>query len=119
MIRKKVALILVALLTLASPALASMSGTDWLNRVELLRGTEPGAEAPWIKATVEKIDQQGGEVTVKHDAIPKIDMPAMSMTFPIADRAHLTKMKAGDTMEFQAANQGGVVRIVNVRMNHR
>lgn len=75
-------------------------------------------QGAWIKAKVEKIDLQGGEVTVNHDAIPKIDMPAMSMTFPIADRGHLSKMKAGDTLEFQAANQGGVVRIVNVRMNH-
>ncbi|MBX9934613.1 MAG: copper-binding protein [Methylobacterium sp.] len=118
MTRSKIALMFVALLAFASPALASMSGTDWLNRVELLRGKEPGAEAPWIKAKVETIDPQSGEVTIKHDAIPKIDMPAMSMTFPIADRVHLTKMKAGDTMEFQAANQDGVVRIVNVRMNH-
>lgn len=115
---KKSVLALAVALLLGTPAWASESAVQWLTRIETMRKKEPGAEAPWVVARVQSIDAQRGEVTIRHEAIPSIDMPAMTMTFPLADRAHLREMKAGDTMRFQAANQGGVVRIVSVRMEH-
>jgi Cu(I)/Ag(I) efflux system protein CusF len=45
-------------------------------------------------------------------------MPAMTMTFPVQDTAHLRMLKPGDQVQIQAADVGGTVKVVNVRMQH-
>lgn len=99
--------------------LASMSGVDWLNRIEMLQKSQRQAgERPWVRAQVRNVNLQRGELTISHGEIKSIDMPAMSMTFPVADTNHLRMVKVGDEVEVQAADQGGVVRIVTIRMGH-
>ena len=107
-------------LTHAQTQLASMSGVEWLNHIERLqKGGGSGApERPWVAAEVRKVDPRASEMTIAHGAIPSIDMPAMTMTFPVQDAAHLRMLKSGDRVEVQAANVGGTVKIVNVRMRH-
>lgn len=99
--------------------LASMSGVDWLNRIELLQKSQRQAgERPWVRAQVRNVNLRNGELTISHPEIKSIDMPAMTMTFPVADRSHLSMVKVGDEVDIQAANQGGVVQIVAIRMGH-
>lgn len=43
------------------------------------------------------------------------NMPAMTMTFPLKDSNDLTTHKAGDTIQFQIGQDGGVVKIIHVR----
>lgn len=99
--------------------LASMSGVDWLNRIELLqRSQRQAGERPWVRAQVRNVNLRNRELTISHPEIKSIDMPGMTMTFPVADRSHLSMVKVGDEVDIQAANQGGVVQIVAIRMGH-
>lgn len=102
-----------------SPTLASMSGVEWLQHIERLRGVQGNTTGPlWIPVQVASVDNQRQQLTISHGEIKSIGMPAMTMTFALADPAHLRMLKPGDTVDIQAANQGGVVRITDVRMRH-
>ena len=103
----------------AQTQLASMSGTDWIKQIELLRPKQKDpSERPWVSSEIKKIDVPGNQLTIAHGAIPSINMPAMTMTFPVQDSAHLRMLKPGDQVQIQAADIGGTVKIVNVRMQH-
>lgn len=103
----------------AQTQLASMSGPDWLKQIELLRPKQKDpSERPWVSSEVKKIDLPGNQLTIAHGAIPSINMPAMTMTFPVQDTAHLRMLKPGDQVQIQAADVGGTVKVVNVRMQH-
>ncbi len=48
-----------------------------------------------IRGTVVRVDQQDGQVTLQHDAIPGL-MEAMTMPYPVTDRAALSELHPGD-----------------------
>lgn len=51
-------------------------------------------------ATVVKVDPGTGKVTLKHGAIKKLDMDAMTMGYPVADKGMLAGLKPGDRVTF-------------------
>ena len=51
-------------------------------------------------AVVQKIDQAGGVIVLKHGDIPNLAMPAMTMGFDVADRKMLDALKPGDKVRF-------------------
>ncbi|GJE04131.1 MULTISPECIES: copper-binding protein [Methylobacterium] len=103
----------------AQTQLAYMNSVDWLRQMEQLRPKQKDpSERPWISSEVKNVDLSGNQLTIAHGAIPSINMPAMTMTFPVQDTAHLRMLKPGDQVQFQAAEIGGTVKIVNVRMQH-
>ncbi len=122
MLRSKFRLALGLALALASataPAVAGMSTTDWLIRVERMKKnpTDP-QERLWVAVNVEKVNAAARKITISHQAIPSIAMPAMTMTFAVADTTHLAMLHTGDAVDIQVANQSGVVQIVDFRMQH-
>lgn len=98
----------------AAPAFASESAVDWLNRVSQSRRSSTD-QAPWVAGEIVAVHPRGAKLTLAHEAIPAADMPAMTMTFPVAYTALLDQVRTGEAVDVQAANQGGVVRIVNIR----
>ena len=63
--------------------------------------------APLSDGTVKKIDQTAGEVVIQHGPLDSIGMPPMTMGFGVADKAWLSKLKAGDRIRFAAEMRGG------------
>lgn len=59
------------------------------------------------QAEVLRIDQIGGEITLKHGPLKKLDMPAMTMDFKVKDLAMLEHIKKGDKVNFVAENIDG------------
>jgi len=55
---------------------------------------------------VRRVDPAGGKVTIKHDAIKALDLPAMTLVYE-ADPALLAKIKAGDKVRFTAVRKDG------------
>lgn len=53
-------------------------------------------DAPFVKAEVVKADAASGMVTLKHEDIPNLDMPGMTMEFAVANKKLLKGVKAGD-----------------------
>jgi Cu/Ag efflux protein CusF len=64
------------------------------------------ANAPLSEGEVRKIDLAGGKVTLKHGPLANLDMPPMTMAFPVTDRAALEKLKVGDKVRFRAEQRG-------------
>jgi protein SCO1 len=51
-----------------------------------------------LKGVVRKVARDTGHLTIRHDAIPGL-MGAMTMPFPVTDRAVLDRVQSGDSVE--------------------
>ena len=97
----------------AQQQLAGMSTQDWYIRIESMR--KKGEDHPWVAATIKAVNASSGAVTVAHEAIPYVKMPAMTMTFPVRDPADLTARKVGEQISIQAGEDRGVIKIVHIK----
>ena len=77
---------------------------------------QAGLPSDMADGEVRKLDKDAAKVTLKHGEIKSLDMPPMTMVFTAKDKALLDKVKAGDKVKFQAANEGGklVVTAIDV-----
>jgi Cu(I)/Ag(I) efflux system periplasmic protein CusF len=62
---------------------------------------------PLVDAEVRKVDVSAGKVTLKHNDIPNLDMPPMTMVFQVKDTTSLTSLKTGDQVQFRADKVNG------------
>lgn len=56
---------------------------------------------------VKKIDLEANKITIKHNGIKNLDMPAMQMAFRVADPNWLKNLQVGDKVTFSAAKVDG------------
>ncbi len=66
------------------------------------RGDAPPANYPIVNGIVKKINLSGQKITLKHDDIPNLNMPGMTMPFLFQDSQMLTGLKVGDSVRFAA-----------------
>ena len=72
------------------------------------------AALPQVQGEVRKIDRTAGKITLKHGEIKNLDMPAMSMAYPVKNPAMLQKLKAGDKVNFTADKINGAFTVVSI-----
>lgn len=65
-------------------------------------------------AEVRKVDKDAGKLTLKHEPIANLDMPAMTMVFRVKDAAMLDQVKAGDKVRFAADKVDGQFTVVRI-----
>jgi len=65
------------------------------------------AHAQSVEGEVKRVDTDSGKVTLKHGEIKNLDMPAMQMSFRVADPAWLKTLQVGDKVRFDAAKVNG------------
>lgn len=70
--------------------------------------------APLTDAEVRKVDKEAAKITLKHDEIKNLDMPAMTMVFQVKDKGMLDKVKTGDKVRFAADKVGGAYVITRI-----
>lgn len=118
--KSRIALALMLAMTAAAPAFAlQLNGSQWLTMMQQIRTDKADEGAPlWVSARVIKADVPGWALTFSLRAIPKIHMPALTMTFPVTDATHLSILHKGDPVEIEVARNKGVVRIIDIRMRH-
>jgi Cu/Ag efflux protein CusF len=77
---------------------------------------KPGAAASTAstQGNVLRIDKAAGTVTIKHGAIPKLNMPPMTMPYRVKDAAVLDRLKPGDRIAFEADAVGGVFTVLRL-----
>ena len=81
----------------------------------LVFSTAAMAQAPaMVAGKVTKIDTATGKVTIDHQKIPNLEMPAMTMVFKAADPAMLTTVKAGDRIKFNAESVNGQLTVTKI-----
>lgn len=64
---------------------------------------------------VQKIDSDKGTVTIKHGPLPALDMPGMTMTYPVKDKAQLAGLKPLQKVEFELGYDGGKFLILDIK----
>ena len=69
------------------------------------------ASSDMVDAEVRKVDKEQGKITLKHDELKSLDMPAMTMVFRVKDPEMLDKLVQGDKIKFQAEKLNGVLTV--------
>ncbi len=62
-----------------------------------------------------KVDEKLKKVTIKHEELKGLEMPAMTMVFAVKDDAMLAKMKAGKTIQFVAERVNGKLTVTELK----
>lgn len=70
------------------------------------------AGAALTDGEVRKIDAAAGKITIKHGAMPKFDMPPMTMVYRVKDKAMLDQLEPGDKIKFDVDGAGGEVTVL-------
>lgn len=71
---------------------------------------------PMSDGLIKKIDKAGGAIVIKHGTLDSIGMPPMTMSFGVADKAWLSKLKVGDKIRFLAEMKGGTPIVSHYEM---
>ncbi|TIY05689.1 MAG: copper-binding protein, partial [Mesorhizobium sp.] len=67
------------------------------------------------KGEVVKVDAKQKKVTIKHEPLTNLDMPAMTMVFVVAEGGMLEKVKAGQAIEFTADRVNGRITVTDIK----
>jgi Cu(I)/Ag(I) efflux system protein CusF len=68
---------------------------------------------------VRKIDKEAKKITIKHEPIHNLDMPAMTMVFQVKDLTMLEMVKAGDKIRFEAQKLGGAFTVTQIEKQNQ
>ena len=75
----------------------------------------PAFSAEFTKGKIKKLDEKAGKVTIIHDELKNLGMPAMTMVFKIGDRVDAAKLKEGADVEFVADRVNGKLTVTEVK----
>lgn len=101
--------VFVTSVALALP-LAAAAQSDHLAHHDGTAATKP--EAAMTNGVVRKVDKAAGSVTIAHEALTNLNMPKMTMTFLVKERAWLDGLKEGTRIRFVAQNVNGTLTVV-------
>lgn len=73
-----------------------------------------GASAVMTNGVVQQVDAKTGTVTLKHEDITNMKMPAMTMAFGVADKKMLDNVKAGDKVKFHVETVKGAPTVTRI-----
>lgn len=71
--------------------------------------------AEFTKGTVKKLDASAKKVTIAHEDLKNLDMPAMTMVFRVKDEAILARLKEGAAIEFVADRVDGKLTVIEIK----
>ena len=72
------------------------------------------ADTHITNGTVTKIDTKWNKVTVDHEELKNLDMPAMKMVFQVAEPEMLEKLSEGQSIQFAADRVNGKLTITEI-----
>ncbi len=105
--------ILIAVSILGA-ALAFPAGADDSHHATDEAKPAAAASAAWTEGEVRKVDKAAGKLTIKHGAMPKFDMPPMTMAYRAKDKAMLDQLKPGDKIRFDVDGVGGTFTVLGL-----
>ena len=78
-------------------------------------GTMSQAAEAMADGEVRKVDKDAGRLTIRHGAIPSMDMKQpMTMVYRVKEPAMLDQVKAGDKIRFSAEKAGGAFTVTRI-----
>lgn len=105
-------LILIATLCVSAPAYAQKAADDHSAH----HPAPAQSQSALVEAEVRKVDMDAKKITLRHGAIPNLEMPPMTMVFQVKDPALLGKVKTGDKVRFAAEKSGGAYIVTDIVM---
>lgn len=69
----------------------------------------------FTKGTVKKVNADKGKVSVAHEELTNLDMPAMTMVFRTATPEMLDKLEPGQEIQFVAERVNGKLTITKLK----
>ncbi len=105
-------LILIATLFAAAPTFAQKAADD--HSAHHPAPAQAQSQGPLVDGEVRKVDFDTKKITLRHSAIPNLDMPPMTMVFQVKDPTVLNKVKAGDKVRFSAEKSGGAYTVNHI-----
>lgn len=69
----------------------------------------------FTKGTVKKVKTDKGKVTIVHEELTSLDMPAMTMVFRTATPEMLEKLEPGQEIEFVAERVNGKLTVTKIK----
>ena len=77
----------------------------------------PAASQKTGKGTglIQQIDQEKGAVTIKHGPLQGINMPGMTMSFLVKDKAMLSNLQPLQKVDFELTYDGKQYLITNIK----
>lgn len=70
--------------------------------------------AAMTQGEVRKVDKDARKITISHEPLQNLDMPAMTMAFQVKEPAMLDQVKAGDKVRFRAEKIGGAFTVTKI-----
>ncbi|MCE1243664.1 MULTISPECIES: copper-binding protein [Oryzomicrobium] len=89
-----------------NPALAAEHGDHGMMHSQ-------GTGQTLADATVKKVDQAAGKITLSHGPLPN-GMPAMTMSFRLKDPSWANKVKEGQKVRFASAQIDGAMTVTRL-----
>ena len=77
-------------------------------------GSSAAFATEYTKGTVKKVDIKAGKVTIIHEELANLDMPAMTMVFR-ADETMIANMSEGQDIEFVADRVKGKLTVTQMK----
>jgi Cu/Ag efflux protein CusF len=69
----------------------------------------------FTNGTVKKVDAKAKKVTLIHEELKGLEMPALTMVFQVGDDALLSKLKEGAKVQFVAERVDGKLTVTQVK----
>ncbi|WP_354675010.1 copper-binding protein [Cupriavidus alkaliphilus] len=114
----KLAKTLAIMVALAATPVAFAAGsTDGMDMKGMdMKPSAASQQAPHpVAAEIKKIDAKAGKVTLKHGSIENLGMAAMTMAFPVKDRASLKNFKEGESVSVTFDKVDGKPTVVDMQ----
>lgn len=86
-----------------------------LDQIAIGKTGGSAAAQEYTKGEVTKIDTAQKKLTIKHEELKSLSMPAMTMDFAVADEAMLGKVRVGQSVDFLADRVNGSITITEIK----
>ena len=69
----------------------------------------------YTKGEITKIDPKQKKLTIKHEELKSLEMPAMTMVFVVAEDSMLDEVEVGKSIEFVAERVNGRITVTDIK----
>ena len=106
-------------LTLAAAAQAQtggdMKGMDMKPSMQPSKAAATETATHQVDGVVKSIDTASGKVTLSHGPVQSLKWPAMTMAFPVKDKAALSNLKVGQKVHVELKKEGADYVVTSVK----
>lgn len=81
----------------------------------LVASTGAVQAAEYTQGLVQKVDLKAKKVTIKHEELKELEMPAMTMVFRTKTDDMLAELKEGQTIEFVVERINGKLTVTDIK----